>query len=127
MDLPKMLDERLYVGSVMGGLESWLRVRSVRTLELRLMKQSENAQSIVDALNGAVTGKTVGTGLSQTDAEIIKSVVKEVFHASLQTEDYKTWLRKRDDGNHQTATADRRLDAFDIAVASDTGKVSVRF
>jgi cystathionine beta-lyase/cystathionine gamma-synthase len=81
--IPKMLDERLYVGSVMGGLESWLGVRSVRTLELRLMKQSENAQSIVDALNGAVTGKTVGTRLSQTDVEIIKSVVKEVFHVSL--------------------------------------------
>jgi cystathionine beta-lyase/cystathionine gamma-synthase len=93
--LPKMVDERLYLGAVMGGLEGWLGVRSVRTLELRVMKQSESAQRIVDALDGALTGKTVGTGLSQADAEIIKSVVKKVYHASLQTEDYKTWLRKQ--------------------------------
>ncbi|EXJ83368.1 cystathionine beta-lyase [Capronia coronata CBS 617.96] len=93
--LPTMLEERLHLGAVMGGLEGWLGVRSVRTLELRVMKQSASAQRIVDALDGALTGKTVGTGLSQSDAEIIKSVVKEVYHASLQTDDYKTWLRKQ--------------------------------
>ncbi|KAL2401744.1 putative trans-sulfuration enzyme [Exophiala dermatitidis] len=93
--IPKMVDERLYLGSVMGGLEGWLGVRSVRTMELRVMKQSAGAQRIVDALDGALTGHTVGTGLSQSDAEIIKSVVKQVFHASLQTEDYKTWLKKQ--------------------------------
>ncbi|KAL2432914.1 putative trans-sulfuration enzyme [Exophiala dermatitidis] len=93
--ISKMVEERLYLGSVMGGLEGWLGVRSVRTMELRVMKQSAGAQRIVDALDGALTGRTVGTGLSQSDAEIIKSVVKQVFHASLQTEDYKTWLKKQ--------------------------------
>jgi cystathionine gamma-synthase len=60
-----------------------------------VMKQSESTRRIVDALDGALTGHTVGTGLSQSDAEIIKSVVKEVLHASLQTQDYKSWLRKQ--------------------------------
>ena len=93
--IPRLVDDRLHLGSVMGGLEGWLGVRSIRTLELRITKQSENAGRIVDALDGALTGHTVGTGLSQSDAEIIKSVVKEVLHASLQTKDYKTWLRKQ--------------------------------
>ena len=93
--IPKMLTDRLYLGSVMGGLEGWLGVRSIRTLELRVMKQSESTRRIVDALDGALTGHTVGTGLSHSDAAIIKSVVKEVLHASLQTEDCKTWLKKQ--------------------------------
>ncbi|KIW88406.1 uncharacterized protein Z519_10975 [Cladophialophora bantiana CBS 173.52] len=93
--IPKMLQDRVYLGSVMGGLEGWLGVRSIRTLELRVLKQSESARRIVDALDGALTGHTVGTGLSLSDAEIIKSVVKEVHHASLQTKDYKTWLKKQ--------------------------------
>ena len=93
--LPQLLHDRLYLGSVMGGLEGWLGIRSIRTLELRVTRQSENAGRLVDAIDGALTGHTVGTGLSQSDVEIIKSVVKEVLHASLQTKDYKTWLKKQ--------------------------------
>jgi len=93
--IPKMIDDRVFLGSVMGGLEGWLGVRSVRTLELRVLRQSETAGRIVDALDGALTGMTVGTGLSQSDANIIKAVLKKVHHASLQTADYKTWLKKQ--------------------------------
>lgn len=93
--IPQLVSDRLFLGSVMGGLEGWLGVRSVRTLELRVLKQSENARRIVDALDGALTGHTVGTGLSQSDAEIIRSVLKKVYHASLQTQDYKSWLGKQ--------------------------------
>ncbi|KAK4935163.1 hypothetical protein LTR10_023726 [Elasticomyces elasticus] len=93
--IPRMLDDRLHLGSVMGGLEGWLGVRSVRTLELRVQRQSQSAQRLVDALDGALTGHTVGTGLSQSDVDIIGSVLKKVHHASLQTQDYKTWLRKQ--------------------------------
>lgn len=93
--VPKLFEDRLYLGSVTGGLESWLGARSLRTLELRVTRQSENARRIVDALDGALTGATVGTGLSQSDVETIKKVLKKVHHASLQTNDYKTWLRKQ--------------------------------
>lgn len=93
--VPRLIDDRLHLGSVMGGLEGWLGVRSLRTLELRITKQSQNAQRLVDALDGALTGHTVGTGLSQSDVDIIKSVLKKVLHASLQNEDYKTWLKKQ--------------------------------
>jgi cystathionine beta-lyase/cystathionine gamma-synthase len=93
--LVKLHADRVFLGSVMGGLESWLGVRSIRTLELRVIRQSENARRIVDALDGALTGHTVGTGLSQSDVDAVKLVLKEVYHASLQTADYKTWLKKQ--------------------------------
>jgi cystathionine beta-lyase/cystathionine gamma-synthase len=93
--LVKLHADRVFLGSVMGGLESWLGVRSIRTLELRVTRQSENARRIVDALDGALTGHTVGTGLSQSDVDATKAVLKEVHHASLQLTDYKTWLKKQ--------------------------------
>lgn len=92
--LPQMLEDRLYLGNVMGGLEGWLGVRSVRTLELRVKRQSETALQIVDALHGALDGHTVGTGLSQGDVEAVKAVLAEVRHASLQVADM-SWLRKQ--------------------------------
>jgi cystathionine beta-lyase/cystathionine gamma-synthase len=92
--LPQMLQDRLHLGSVMGGLEGWLGVRSIRTLELRVKRQSETALQIVDALDGALSGHTVGTGLSQGDVEAVKAVLAEVKHASLQTSDM-SWLRKQ--------------------------------
>lgn len=92
--LDQMLTDRHYLGSVMGGLEGWLGVRSLRTLELRVKRASESATQIVEALDGALSGHTVGTGLSQGDVEAVKAVLAEVKHASLQSEDM-AWLRKQ--------------------------------
>jgi cystathionine beta-lyase/cystathionine gamma-synthase len=92
--IPRMTEDRAYLGSVMGGLEGWLGVRSTRTLELRVMRQSENAGRIVDALDGGLTGHTVGTGLSQGDVQAIRAVVAGITHASLQAGDM-AWLRKQ--------------------------------
>ena len=89
-----MLDDRVYLGSVLGSLEAWLGVRSIRTLELRVKRQSESALQIVDALDGALSGHTVGTGLSQADVDAVKAVLAEVKHASLQVSDV-SWLRKQ--------------------------------
>ena len=92
--LPKLIEDRLFLGSVMGGLEGWLGVRSLRTLELRVMRASENAGRIVEALDGALTGHTVGTGLSQGDVEAVRAVLGQVRHASLQSGDTK-WLKRQ--------------------------------
>jgi cystathionine gamma-synthase len=92
--LPRMLEDRVFLGSVMGSLEGWLGVRSIRTLELRVKRQSETAMQIVDALDGALSGHTVGTGLSQGDVDAVRAVVAEVNHASLQASDMP-WLRKQ--------------------------------
>ncbi|KAF2186528.1 cystathionine gamma-synthase [Zopfia rhizophila CBS 207.26] len=78
--------ERIFLGSVLGGLEGWLGVRSLRTLELRVSRQSENATRIVEWLDRALKGGQ--------DAEIVRSTVESVTHASLQIHDFH-WLKKQ--------------------------------
>jgi cystathionine beta-lyase/cystathionine gamma-synthase len=81
--------ERLYLGSVMGSLEGWLGVRSLRTLELRVLRQSDNVQKLVDWLSAELAG--------DSKDGIVSSVVLEVKHASLQPEakDPDSWLRQQ--------------------------------
>jgi cystathionine gamma-synthase len=78
--------ERIFLGSVLGSLEGWLGVRSLRTMALRVQRQSSNATNLVSWLDAALKGK--GT---DREAEIIKKVVSKVSHASLQKEDMD-WL-----------------------------------
>ncbi|KAI2473527.1 PLP-dependent transferase [Annulohypoxylon bovei var. microspora] len=79
----KLRMERLVLGSVMGSFEGWLGVRSLRTLEVRVRKQSADAELLVAWLASQVAdGK-------------VQDLVKEVRHASLQAEDLREggWLR----------------------------------
>ncbi len=48
-------NERKVMGAVPGGLETWLTLRSLRSLELRVMRQSESAAKIAGWLEGRVT------------------------------------------------------------------------
>lgn len=95
--MSRMLEDREFLGSVMGGLEGWLGVRSVRTLELRVMRQSQSATKIVTILNAAVTTKDETIeGLSAEDVNVVRKVLRKVDHASLQQEDIKSgWLSKQ--------------------------------
>lgn len=80
-------EERLVLGSVMGSFEGWLGIRSLRTLEVRVRKQSADAEKLVAWLAGEVQAKS----------GVVGEVVAEVKHASLQTEDLKEggWLRRQ--------------------------------
>jgi len=84
-------EERLFLGSVMGSLEGWLGVRSLRTLELRVERQSQNAQRLVDWLVGEVAA--AGEGRESAVGEL----VDRVMHASQQKEakEEGSWLRKQ--------------------------------
>jgi cystathionine beta-lyase/cystathionine gamma-synthase len=97
--LAKLAEDRVFLGNVMGSLESWLGIRSVRTLELRVQRQSKNAVDIVEALDGALSGQAVCAGFSQSDINAVKAVVAEVRHASLQHAD-KPWLTKQMPGGY---------------------------
>ena len=77
-------EERTYLGSVMGSLEGWLGARSVRTLEVRVQRQSSNCQQLVSWLCCMLKGAEGG--------EMIRETVEKVQHASLQNEDM-AWLR----------------------------------
>lgn len=80
-------EERIFLGSVMGSLEGWLGVRSVRTLELRVLRQVQSAQKLVDWL---VAEMANADGL-------VASMVAEVRHASQQPEAKQegSWLRRQ--------------------------------
>ncbi|KAF2261408.1 PLP-dependent transferase [Lojkania enalia] len=80
-------EERIFLGSVMGSLEGWLGVRSLRTFELRVQRQSSNATKLVEWLHTSLSG-------SGPDADAVKKVVKHIKHASLQTSDFD-WLKKQ--------------------------------
>ncbi|KAF2711920.1 cystathionine gamma-synthase-like protein [Pleomassaria siparia CBS 279.74] len=79
--------ERIYLGSVLGSLEGWLGVRSLRTFELRVQRQSSNATHLVSWLDSALS-----TSSSGKEADLVKKVVSKVTHSSLQTSD-KSWLK----------------------------------
>lgn len=89
--------ERTVMGSVMGGVEGWLGVRSLRTLELRVKRQSGNAGFLVRWVDGAlrgVVGDLRGEGEGKGDGEVVRvtaddvrlvrRTVARVQHASLQ-------------------------------------------
>ncbi|KLP03549.1 putative cystathionine beta-lyase [Fusarium fujikuroi] len=87
--LQQLHRDRLYLGSVMAGFDSWLATRSIRTLEMRVLKQSQSAEAIVSALRLGLVGscrQPPSIGLSEKETKIIQKVVKEVHHASLQDE-----------------------------------------
>jgi cystathionine beta-lyase/cystathionine gamma-synthase len=88
-DYWEMFGERLHLGAVMGNLEGWLGVRSLRTLELRVVRQSESAGKLVSFLNNAVQGKD-----DSEDGRAVAGAVKSVEHASLQEGDMG-WLREQ--------------------------------
>lgn len=83
----ELRQERLVLGSVMGSLEGWLGIRSLRTLELRVTRQSATATALVSWLAGQLGDPSTAIG----------SLVDRVQHASLQPEaaDPGSWLRRQ--------------------------------
>ncbi|KAH9862372.1 hypothetical protein J1614_011026 [Plenodomus biglobosus] len=81
----KLRADRIFLGSVLGSLEGWLGVRSLRTMELRVQRQSSNATNLVSWLHSSLGG-------NGEDATIVKKVLSKITHASLQKEDMH-WLK----------------------------------
>jgi cystathionine gamma-synthase len=74
--------DRMYLGAIMGNMEAWLGLRSVKTLELRVMRQSETATELA---------RWISTELEKPDSVVAKTVAK-VTHASLQQEE---WIKQQ--------------------------------
>ncbi|KAI0731719.1 cystathionine gamma-synthase [Fomitopsis betulina] len=72
-------NQRTFLGNMMGSLESWLLLRSLRSLHLRVPRQSENATALASWLNQAAGGKPLDG--------IPAGVVEKVWHSSLQGKD----------------------------------------
>lgn len=83
----QLLEDRLAMGNVMGNFEAWLGARSLRTLEVRVQRASQNASHLISWLQSALTAP------SPTDEQkLIKSVLGKIHHASLQDE---PWIKKQ--------------------------------
>jgi cystathionine beta-lyase/cystathionine gamma-synthase len=97
----KLSAERLYLGNVMGSMEGWLGVRSLRTLELRVERQSHNATKLVAWLNAGLHPEkepsvSHSPTLGSVDSKVIRDVLANIEHASLQEDDIKDgWLLKQ--------------------------------
>ncbi|BEJ15426.1 hypothetical protein CspHIS471_0500310 [Cutaneotrichosporon sp. HIS471] len=74
---PRLKRDRHIMGNCMGNFESWLSMRSLRTVELRVKRQSETATRLVKWLD---------------DSKANLPGVLCVAHASLQTE---PWVREQ--------------------------------
>ncbi|UPK98309.1 hypothetical protein LCI18_009244 [Fusarium solani-melongenae] len=87
-DWPRaLIEDRLILGSVMGSLEGWLGIRSLRTLELRVLRQSETATALVTWL----------TEQKKDASSAVGALVERIQHASLQPEAAVegSWLREQ--------------------------------
>ncbi|KAI8684376.1 hypothetical protein NCS57_00103600 [Fusarium keratoplasticum] len=82
-----LIEDRLILGSVMGSLEGWLGIRSLRTLELRVLRQSETATALVAWLAEQKKDASSAVG----------TLVERIQHASLQPEAAVegSWLREQ--------------------------------
>ena len=86
-------EERTYLGSVLGNMESWLGIRSVRTLALRVERQSASATKLVSWVNSLIHEGTQGHSTQARD--VVRQVVENVHHASLQKSDLEPWLQEQ--------------------------------
>ncbi|KAF5502133.1 putative trans-sulfuration enzyme [Colletotrichum aenigma] len=78
--------ERQIIGSVMGSFEGWLGIRSVRTLQLRVTRQSQTCTNLVAWLNHEM----------HRPGSVVNKAVAEIRHASLQTDALSDgWLQKQ--------------------------------
>jgi len=95
--LEGLTNERLHLGNVMGNMEGWLGVRSVRTLEVRVERQSFNAGRLVAWLDAALhPEKTSEVSVTAETSKTVQAVLEKIEHASLQEEDIKEgWLLKQ--------------------------------
>jgi len=96
----KLFSERQYLGNVMGSMEGWLGVRSIRTLELRVERQAYNTTKLVSWLNAALYpdgSLSDGTAPSSSgSSQIVREVLANIEHASLQEADIEDgWLLKQ--------------------------------
>lgn len=87
--LKQLYEDRVALGNVIGNLEGWLGTRSLRTLEVRVQRASENSTKLISWLHNALHASSPASG---SEEAIVKTVLQKIYHASLQDE---PWLQKQ--------------------------------
>ncbi|KAJ3573873.1 hypothetical protein NP233_g2152 [Leucocoprinus birnbaumii] len=78
----KLHHDRTFIGCGLGSLEAWLLLRSLKTLHLRVPRQSETATALAKWLDSVRD-----TPKDQTFEEIAGGLIRKVHHSSLQGTD----------------------------------------
>ncbi|RKO91139.1 Cys/Met metabolism PLP-dependent enzyme-domain-containing protein [Blyttiomyces helicus] len=71
-----LLKDRIALGGVLGNMEAWLLLRSLRSLNVRVKQQSATATAISAWLNSRIAGKDL------TDPSL--EIIKRVWHGSIE-------------------------------------------
>lgn len=78
----KLWNDRTFLGNMMGSLESWLLLRSLRTLHVRVPKQSVTATGLAQWLSQASQTRS-----GQSFDGVPGGLIEKVWHSSLQGKD----------------------------------------
>ncbi|KAF8681421.1 Cystathionine gamma-synthase [Rhizoctonia solani] len=81
---------RTFMGNMMGSLESFLLLRSLRTLELRATRQAENGAALAQWLH-----RVSQTPAGQSWDGVRGGSIKHVWHATLQGQKDQGWIKKQ--------------------------------
>jgi len=81
---------RTFLGSMMGSLESWLLLRSLRTLPVRVAKQTKTATELAQWLN-----KVAQTPKGKEFDGVAGGIIEKVWHSSLQKEASEPWHKEQ--------------------------------
>lgn len=87
--LKQLYEDRVALGNNIGNLEGWLGLRSLRTLEVRVQRASQNCARLISWLDGAM--KTSNPA-PDSEESVIQNVLQKIYHASLQDE---PWLQRQ--------------------------------
>ncbi|GAA5896839.1 putative cystathionine beta-lyase [Sporobolomyces salmoneus] len=78
----QLWSDRTYCGGVPGSLDAWLLLRSLRTLNIRIQRQSKTATALARWLNSLTAANHANSG--EEEGNGTKGIVHKVFHTSLQ-------------------------------------------
>ncbi|CCD25333.1 uncharacterized protein NDAI_0F00140 [Naumovozyma dairenensis CBS 421] len=70
----ELIEDRIHLGTNIGNLESYLLLRSLRTYEMRIMKQENNTRKVITYLN--------------ENKSKFNKVLNKIYHSSLQDDDF---------------------------------------
>ncbi|KAJ5391887.1 Pyridoxal phosphate-dependent transferase major region subdomain 2 [Penicillium cosmopolitanum] len=87
--LKRLYEDRVALGSNIGNLEGWMGLRSLRTLEVRVQRASENCAKLISWLDAAMKTPNPVQGSEEV---VVQAVLQKIYHASLQN---KPWLAKQ--------------------------------
>ncbi|KKZ66616.1 hypothetical protein EMCG_07730 [[Emmonsia] crescens] len=92
--IKQLFEDRAAVGNVLGNLEGWLGVRSLRTLEVRVQRASQSCAELISWLHGSLNYSPPPTPAAAPESEefVIQAVLDKIYHASLQDE---PWLKQQ--------------------------------